>query len=127
MIKIPVASEEYERMSRDDLLKTLVTLRDGFNSALDRIQELTESESEKFVLDRKSNPHPALLRLAIGARRRVTDTNHATQAYYLGVLHACCAATGCGESDVVGWFDAHEDVKRSNRPVTVTVTSNWLL
>lgn len=64
----------------------------------------------EFVLDLDSNPHPDLLELALTARRRArqSDTNHAASAYYLGVLHACCKATGCDESEMVRWLEHHD-------------------
>lgn len=63
-----------------------------------------------FVLDRDDNPHPRLLELALAARRRarLAAGNFAAASYYLGALHACCAATGCDESEIVGWLDAHD-------------------
>lgn len=78
---------------------------------------------EPFVLDHESNPHPRLLTLALEARRRarLSDTNHAAKAYYLGVFHACVEATGCDEGEITAWLDRHDD-----RPIPATVPMNTL-
>lgn len=62
-----------------------------------------------FVLDLDDNPHPELLGLAVAARQRARDasTNFAAQAYYLGILHACVAATGCDLDQMVAWVERH--------------------
>lgn len=62
-----------------------------------------------FVLDLDANPHPKLLALATESRERAVSasTNFAAQAYYLGIMHAIVAATGCDLSEAVGWLDHH--------------------
>jgi hypothetical protein len=77
-------------------------------------ERLAAIEAE-FVLDRDENPHPRLLALALAARRRscvLGSGNLAAQSYYLGILHACVEATGCEESEIVGWLDAHDTLPR---------------
>lgn len=64
-----------------------------------------------FVLDLASNPHKKLLALALDARRtaRVAGLgNLAASAYYLGVLHACAAATGAPDDEIRAWLDFHD-------------------
>jgi hypothetical protein len=68
-----------------------------------------QREAEPFVLDLSSNPHPRLLALALKAKHAYeADRNIGTERYYLGVIHACAAATGCQAFEMVRWVEHHE-------------------
>lgn len=68
------------------------------------------TDEEPFVLDLAANPHRELLEFVLTARRRarLSDTNHAAKAFYMGALMACAKATGLPVDQIGAWLDHHD-------------------
>lgn len=73
------------------------------------------TDGEVFVLELAENPHPAMLDLALRARRlaKLSPGEPVLYRYWQGVLDAMCAATGESPEDMNAWLDRHDDVDLS--------------